>query len=41
MQGIIPEDIIAIDVDKIDFSDNGAVKRLVQSAEDEIFSPSL
>jgi regulator of replication initiation timing len=29
MQGIIPEDIIVIDVDKIDFSDNEAVKRLV------------
>jgi hypothetical protein len=29
MRGIIPEDIIAIDVDKIDFSDEEAVKRLV------------
>jgi regulator of replication initiation timing/transposase-like protein len=29
MLGIIPEDIIAIDVDKIDFSDKEAVKRLV------------
>ena len=29
MCGIIPEDIIAIDVDKIDFSDKEAVKRLV------------
>ena len=29
MRGIIPEDIIAIDVDKIDFSDKEAVKRLV------------
>ena len=29
MLGIIPEDIIAIDVDKIDFGDKEAVKRLV------------
>lgn len=29
MHGIIPDDIIAIDVDKIDFNDKEAVKKLI------------